>query len=115
MERRRIANKSARFGRRQYARVVVKTAVKTHARPYNFSEVEDKADAYSIVKNITVQAGFNAAAEAKALGIERVYVKDNSLIKISAQGHISPVESKTNRQAFYVKYNTSKVLHAVTR
>lgn len=115
MERKRIANKSARVGHRQSARFAVKKAVKSYVRPYNFSEVEDKRDAYTILKRLTAEAGNNAAAEAKALGIARVYVKGNELIKISADGHISPVESKANRKVFYVKYNSSKVLHAVTK
>lgn len=115
MERRRIANKSARFGRRQSARVVVKPTSKIGVRPYNFSEVEDKLDAYTILKRLTAEAGNNAAAEAKALGLARVYVKGNELIEISANGEISPVEAKANRKIFYVKYNASKVLHAVTK
>ena len=82
---------------------------------HDFSDVEDDENAFEIIKNIAATAGRNAAAEAKALGIPRVYEKNNKLIKISAKGDISPVIPKVKRSSYYVQYKSSTVLHAVKK
>ena len=51
---------------------------------HNFSDVEDGADAFRIIRNLAAHAGNNAAAEAKAAGLSRVYIRNNELIKVSA-------------------------------
>lgn len=79
----------------------------------DFSAIEDDADAFRIIRKLAVNAGQNAAAEAKALGLARVYVRDNKLVKISAKGRATGVSPKIRRASFYIRYKPSTVLHAV--
>lgn len=82
---------------------------------YNFSEIEDRPDAYTIIKKIAADAGHNAAKEAKALDIDRVYFKHGRLVKISSGGKEQKVTPKIKRSSFYVSYKPTIVLHAVKK
>lgn len=81
----------------------------------DFSDVEDNAEAFQIIHILAAYAGNNAAAEAKAAGLPRVYIRNyKDLVKVSAAGDEIAISPKVQR-LFYVKYNPSIVLHAVRK
>ena len=83
---------------------------------FNFSDVEDYQKGLEIIKDLASYAGTNAAAEAKAAGLSRVYVRNNSeLIKINADGNIILVSPRIKHSNYYVKYKPSTVLHAIKK
>lgn len=83
---------------------------------YNFSDVEDNADAFSIIKDIVAHAGKNAAAEAKAAGLSRVYIRNNKhLVKVSPSGEEITITPKIDKASYYIYYKPSTVLHAVKK
>ena len=83
---------------------------------HNFSDVEDNSRATRIIRKLAAHAGNNAAAEAKAAGISRVYARNNKeLIKVSASGDVIAVVPKVRRSSFYVKYKPSTILRATKK
>jgi hypothetical protein len=83
---------------------------------HNFSDIEDNKEAFELIRNLAVDAGNNAAAEAKARGLDRVYIRNKKqLVKIAANGEVSTIEPKMQRTSFYVKYPLHTVLHAVSK
>ena len=79
----------------------------------DFSAIEDNADAFRIIRNLAAHAGQNAAAEAKARGLARVYVRNNELIKLSSEGDAIVIAPKITRSTFFIKYKPSTILNAV--
>ena len=83
---------------------------------YNFSDIEDNKKAFELIRNLAVDAGNNAAVEAKARGLARVYIRnEKQLVKIAANGEVSDVEPKVHRASFYIKYAPHTVLHAIAK
>lgn len=83
---------------------------------YNFSDVEDNVDAFSIISDIVAHAGKNASAEAKAAGLSRVYIRNNKrLVKISPNGDETTIAPKIEKASYYISYKPSTVLHAVKK
>jgi len=83
---------------------------------YNFSDIEDNIDAFSIISDIVAHAGKNAAAEAKAAGLSRVYIRNNKhLVKVSANGEEMTITPKIEKASYYIYYKPSTVLHAVKK
>jgi len=81
---------------------------------HNFSDVEDNADAFDIIRALAADAGRNAAAEARAAGLSRVYIRNHKdLVRISAAGGEKIIHPKTRRSSYYVKYNPHTVLYAL--
>jgi hypothetical protein len=81
---------------------------------HNFSDVEDNAGAFEIIRELAAHAGNNAAAEAKAAGLSRVYIRNyTDLVKVSAAGDEILVQPRIRQPFFYVKYKPLTVLHAV--
>lgn len=81
---------------------------------HNFSDVEDSVEAFEMIRNLSFNAGNNAAAEAKAAGIARVYIRNyKDLIKISPAGDEILIHPKIRKSSFYIKYKPFTVLHAV--
>jgi len=81
----------------------------------NFSDVEDSTNAFEIISKLTSDAGRNAVAEARAGGFGRIFIRDNQLIRISADGLEAIIKSIPKDKAFYVKSTPHKVLHAIKR
>ena len=80
---------------------------------HNFSDIEDNKEAFELIRSLAVDAGNNAAAEAKARGLARVYIRNEKhLVKIAANGEESEIEPKMQRDFFYIKYAPHTVLHA---
>jgi hypothetical protein len=83
---------------------------------YNFSDVEDNKDAFSIISEIVAHAGKNASAEAKAAGLSRVYIRNyKHLVKISPNGDEITLQPKIENSSYYFSYKPSTVLHAVKK
>jgi hypothetical protein len=83
---------------------------------YNFSDVEDNVDAFCIIRDIVAHAGKNAAAEAKAAGLSRVYIRNNKrLVKISPNGEEIAIAPKIEKGSYYIYYKPSTVLHAIKK
>ncbi|MFT4024074.1 MAG: hypothetical protein QM664_09865 [Flavihumibacter sp.] len=85
-------------------------------RNADFSDVEDAADSFRIIRDIAHDAGKNAAAMATAAGFSRLYATaENQLVRISPSGErvvVTPTEKKV---AFFIKSKPSTVLHAVRK
>ena len=82
---------------------------------HNFSDIEDNKKAFEIIRNIATHAGNNAAAEAKAAGLPRVYIRNRKdLIRISAAGQVKIIRPKNKRPSYYIKYKPNTVLHALS-
>ena len=80
---------------------------------HNFSDVEDDAHAFDIIRNLAANAGRNAAAEAKAAGLSRAYIRNyKDLVSVSAGGEEILLHPKITRSSFYVKYEPHTILHA---
>lgn len=78
--------------------------------------MEDDINAFRILRNLAAHAGNNAAAEAKAAGLSRVYIRNNKdLVKVSATGDEIMISPKLQQVSFYVKYKPFTVLHAVKK
>ena len=91
----------------------IKRAVPKVFISHNFSDVEDNADAFDIIRVIAADAGRNAAAEARAAGLSRVYIRNHkNLVSISAAGKEKVIHPKTRRSFYYVKYKPHTVLYA---
>lgn len=72
---------------------------------HNFSDVEDNKRAFEIIRDLAVHAGNNAAAEAKAAGLSRVYIRNyKDLIRVSATGNEIIINSRIRKSSFYIKY-----------
>ena len=83
---------------------------------HNFSDVEDNEDAFNIISDIVAHAGKNAAAEAKAAGLSRVYIRNNKhLVKVSPNGDEVTIAPKIEKASYYIYYKPSTVLHAVKK
>jgi hypothetical protein len=81
----------------------------------NLSDIEDNEKALQIIGRLTRSAGNNAAAEAKAAGLTRTYVRgDRDLVKVSADGAIMSIPA-TVQKPFYIKYKPATILHAIKR
>src|SRR5258706_12318089 len=114
MKNRQIAKISVRFVKYKEKRTSLgsRSVFTTH----NFSDIEDNANAFRIIRSLALNAGNNASAEAKAAGVARVYARNNNeLVKVLASGEVVLVSPKLKRPSFYIKYNTSTVLNAVKK
>lgn len=83
---------------------------------YNFSDIEDNVNGFWIIRELANTAGNNAAAEAKAAGLSRAYIRNyKDLIKINANGEETTISPRIKRSSFYVKYKPSTILHAIRK
>ncbi len=77
---------------------------------HNFSDVEDKKNAFEIIGKLANDAGMKALAEAKAAGLPRMFVRNNQLIKITADGKETSVKPlHTTASGYYVSINEASV------
>ncbi|WEK36585.1 MAG: hypothetical protein P0Y53_03650 [Candidatus Pseudobacter hemicellulosilyticus] len=79
----------------------------------DFSDVEDSEDAFEIIKELAATAGKSAAAEAKAAGLPRTFVRDNSIILQYPDGKEEIIDSRLpDINVFFFSVNPGKILHA---
>jgi hypothetical protein len=79
----------------------------------DFSDVEDSLQAFAIISTIAFQAGQSAAAEARAMGIPRIFARNNQVIRVYANGREEVVPAPLpSTNSFYVHYNHATVFHA---
>lgn len=82
----------------------------------DFSDIEDHANAFQIIHDLAARAGNNAAAEAKAAGLSRIYIRNyKRLVKVSPSGDEIEIESILKKASFYIKCEPSTILHAIKR
>jgi hypothetical protein len=80
---------------------------------HNFSDVEDDAYAFEIIRDLAADAGRHAAAEAKAAGLSRAYIRNYQyLVRVSPNGEEIVIHPRTTKSSFYIKYRPHTVLHA---
>lgn len=115
MKNRYVIKRLSRLQSKRNFRRFSKSGIKVFIS-HNFSDIEDNREAFDLIKSLVVDAGNNAAAEAKALGLARVYVRnEKQLVKIAANGEESAVQPKIRRDSFYIKYAPHTILHAVAK
>jgi hypothetical protein len=81
----------------------------------SFSELEDSPGAYKTMRTLASKAGKNAAAEAKARGLSSVYLKNNTIVRVSHSGSTEILQPRIQRSSFYVKYKPLTVLHVIPK
>lgn len=81
----------------------------------SFSELEDSPVAYKTMRTLASKAGRNAAAEAKARGLSSVYLKNDTIVRVSHSGSTEILQPRLKRDSFYVKYKPATVLHVIPR
>jgi hypothetical protein len=77
----------------------------------DFSDIENIPDVGDEIQKLVGQAGLAAASEAKAIGIPRVYARNNQIVKEFENGQIEIIAEGTTEKAYFrhLKY---KILHA---
>lgn len=112
MKQRKYIKKAMRFrGRNAFTKSLGRHAFVS----YDFSDVEDNRNAFGIISKLASDAGRNAVAEAKVAGFNRIVIRDNQLIRVSADGQGAIIKSIPKDKAYYVKSTPHKVLHAIKR
>lgn len=103
------------------ARIISRSGLRRRRGKYvipsglSLSQLEDSPASYQEIRSLANRAGKNAAAEAKARGLSRVYLKDNLLIKVSQSGTSEILQPRIKREYFYIKYKPETVLHVTSR
>lgn len=103
------------------ARIITRSRLRKRRRVYepsnglSFSQLEDSPAAYQKIRRLANRAGNNAAAEARARGLSRVYLKNNVLIKVSHSGTSEILQPRIKREYFYIKYKPETVLHVISK
>lgn len=93
------------------ARILRKRLAVLHTR--DFTAVEDSPMAFDIIRELAAKAGKSAAAEAKAAGLSRIFVRNNQIIRLHANGTEEVVLAPLPKgNQFYIQYNAPTVLHA---
>jgi hypothetical protein len=82
-------------------------------RQIAFPKAEDDANAFRLIKKMAWVASRNAISEARALGIERVYAKDDRLVVVSVDGEIRELTPVFERTYFFSLCEPSTVLNAL--
>ena len=88
--------------------------IRSVLQSHNFSDIEDNTRAFQIIGDIATNAGNNAALEAKAAGLSRVYIRNHrDLVKVSPKGEETIMIPKSMRSTFYIKVKPHTVFYAV--
>lgn len=111
MKKRSIFRKADRFRNRRHLRLDAGNKIYSK----DFSIIEDDRDSFSLIRTLARKAGNQAAAEARAHGLETAYVRGNKLVKVSAKGEAVALAQRSDRTYFFVKYKPDTVLHAVRK
>jgi hypothetical protein len=78
----------------------------------DFSEVEDSRFAFKIIKSIAVKAGRDAMAESKAAGLPHIFVRNNQVIRIHANGKEEIIATRPPKgNQFYFFYQPGTIFH----
>ncbi len=75
----------------------------------DFSDVENTPDVGDEIQKLVGQAGLSAASEAKAIGIPKVYARNNQIVKEFEDGRIEVIVEGTERT--YFRHLQYKILH----
>lgn len=114
MKNRHTQKKTARWVSRHRRRLPVVSPI-IYAS-YNFSEIEDDENAFGVIGKLASKAGKNAAAEAKAAGLSRTYIRNyRQLVQVTPSGEEISVQPRLVKSSFYVKYKPFTILHAVKK
>jgi hypothetical protein len=79
----------------------------------NFSDVENNPNGIEEIQRLVSEAGLAAASEAKAVGMSKIFVRDNVIMREYADGRVEIVESphlRSNRS--YFLHKKFGILHA---
>ncbi len=82
----------------------------------DLSALEDHPARMLLLKRLAAKAGKDAAAEAIAAGVDRVYEKNGIIVRISPTGIVTPLNTlliadPTGPKQFFTKYKPGTVLH----
>ena len=77
----------------------------------DFSDVENIPDVGDEIQKLVGQAGLAAASEAKAVGIPKVFARDNQIVKEFEDGRIEIIV-EGNADKTYFRHLKYKILHA---
>ena len=77
----------------------------------DFSDVENTPDVGDEIQKLVGQAGLAAASEAKAVGIPRVYARNNQIVKEFEDGRIEVIIEGTAEKTYF-RHLQYKILHA---
>jgi hypothetical protein len=77
----------------------------------DFSDIESDPEGFKEIQRLISEAGRAAASEAKAVGIPRVYAKDNQVIQEEPDGTIKVIAETSLDNPFFIEMKES-VLHA---
>jgi len=114
MDKNKLHKKNIRWASGNYnsRRYLVKRA----ASFQNFSDVEDAANAYKTINEITSLAGKKAAAKRRRAGLPGIFIRNNQLVRVTQHGAEKVVSTRpAQASTFYVKYQPATVLYAVKK
>jgi hypothetical protein len=77
----------------------------------DFSDVENIPEAADEIQKLVGQAGTAAASEAKAVGIPKVFERNNQIVKEFEDGRVVII-AEGNAERTYFKQVKHKILHA---
>jgi len=82
----------------------------------NFSVLEDDPQSFELIKEMTVRAGKNAAAEARVAGLPYTFANSKEVIRLYADGKKEVIATVSHKRmksdSFYISYTPSTVFHA---
>jgi hypothetical protein len=80
---------------------------------YNFSEIETSSSGSAEIQRLVREAGKAAASEAKAVGIPKVFAKNDQILKQYSDGRIEVIaEAEGLEERMFFISIKSEVLHA---
>ena len=77
----------------------------------DFSEIENIPNGSDEIQNLVGQAGLAAASEAKAVGIPKVFARDNQIVQQFEDGHVVIIAEGSAEKAYFRHLNF-QILHA---
>ncbi|HEV2481545.1 MAG TPA: hypothetical protein VGS79_17865 [Puia sp.] len=81
------------------------------SRISDFSEIENTPNGGDEIQKLVGQAGLAAASEARAIGIPRVFARNNQIVKEFGDGHIEIIVEGSTEKAYFMHLNY-RILHA---
>jgi hypothetical protein len=81
--------------------------------PENFSEIESSPTGIKVIRKLVAEAGRDAASQARAVGIPRVFARGNQLFEEFPDGRteIVPSQFKKTKEGYFL-YKKLGTLHA---
>lgn len=78
---------------------------------HDFSDVETNPAGFREIQRLASEAGQAAASEAKAIGIPKIYAKNNQILREEPDGKIKVIVEANTENAFFLEIKAS-ILHA---